>query len=119
MRRTLVVLGTAAALGAAAPPALAHVEVRSTSPSQSGTAKPTLRSVTVTFTGPLRRGTLKVTGPDGRKVSVGTGGRDPRRITRLLAEIDGRLRTGRYTARWTIVAADGHDQSGTFRFRVR
>jgi methionine-rich copper-binding protein CopC len=28
-------------------------------------------------------------------------------------------RAGRYRARWTIVAADGHDQDGSFRFRLR
>jgi methionine-rich copper-binding protein CopC len=28
------------------------------------------------------------------------------------------LRSGRYKASWTIVAADGHDQRGSFRFKI-
>jgi methionine-rich copper-binding protein CopC len=30
-----------------------------------------------------------------------------------------RLRRGRYTVRWVVLAADGAQQRGTFRFTVR
>jgi methionine-rich copper-binding protein CopC len=60
-----------------------------------------------------------VTGP-GRKVySIGKGGRDPRNISRLIVELKSSKPAGRYKAKWTLVAADGHDQKGSFRFRLR
>ncbi len=98
--------------------AIAHVEVEKTSPKRGGSAKTSLSSVTVTFSGPLRRGTLRVTGPDG-KVSIGKGGRDPRKISRLIAELKRSKPPGRYRASWSLVAADGHKEHGSFRFRLR
>jgi methionine-rich copper-binding protein CopC len=109
------VLGIGALLVA---PAWAHNRVKSTSPKKNGTASTSIRTVTVTFDKPIRRGTLQVTGPGNRRVS-GSGGRDPRRINRLLTELNRGLRSGSYRARYTIVAADGHRQRGSFRFRLR
>jgi methionine-rich copper-binding protein CopC len=99
--------------------AFAHTDVKSTSPAKGGTAKSSIRTVAVTFDGPIRRGTLRVTGPGGAVVSVGSGGRDPRKITRLRVPLERGKRAGRYRARWTIVAADGHEQRGSFAFRLR
>jgi methionine-rich copper-binding protein CopC len=109
-RFALLAAMPAVTLAVTAGAAFAHTEVKSTSPAKGGTAKTSIRTVTVTFNGPIRSGTLRVTGPGGSVVSVGSGGRDPRKITRL---------AGRYRARWTIVAADGHDQRGSFTFRLR
>jgi methionine-rich copper-binding protein CopC len=109
----------AVTLAVTAGAALAHTEVKSTSPAKGGTAKTSIRTVAVTFNGPIRSGTLRVTGPGGSVVSVGSGGRDPRKITRLRVPLGGGKRAGRYRARWTIVAADGHDQRGSFTFRLR
>jgi copper resistance protein C len=103
----------------AAVTALAHTEISSTSPPRGGKAKTSIRVVTVTFGGPIRRGALKVTGPGRKVVSNGSGGRDPRNIKRLLVPLKGSLRAGRYRANWTIVAADGHSQHGSFGFRLR
>ena len=97
----------------------AHTDVKSTSPAKSTTAKTSTSRVTVTFDGMLRRGTLRVTGPNGRTVSIGSGGRDPRNIKRLLVGLKRGLKSGSYRARWTIVAADGHHQRGSFRFRLK
>ncbi len=110
------VLATAAFMTAIA---TAHVDVEKTTPKRGGSAKTSLASVTVTFSGPLRRGTLRVTGPGGKVVSIGKGGRDPRKITRLIAELKSSKAAGRYKASWTLVAADGHNQHGSFRFRLR
>jgi copper resistance protein C len=99
--------------------ALAHVDVEKTSPRRGAAAKTSLSSVSVTFEGPLRRGTLKVTGPGGKVYSIGRGGRDPRKISRLIVEMKRSKPAGRYKARYTLIAADGHDQKGTFRFRLR
>jgi methionine-rich copper-binding protein CopC len=99
--------------------ATAHVDVEKSSPKRGGSAKTSLSSVTVTFSGPIRRGTLRVKGPGGKVVSIGKGGRDPRKITRLITELKRSKRAGRYKASWTLVAADGHKQHGSFRFRLR
>jgi methionine-rich copper-binding protein CopC len=103
---------------AAAAPASAHVKVKSTKPARGGSASTSVRTATVTFNGPLQSGTLRITGPGG-KVSIGSGGRDPRNVTRLRVSLKGSKRAGRYTARWTCEAADGHDQRGSFSFRLR
>ena len=112
------IAGAAAALACAAP-ASAHTEVKSTSPSAGSTARTGLRAVKVTFTQAIQRGTLRVTGPGGAVASKGSGGRDPRRISRLKVRLKRGLGPGRYTARWTIKAVDGHEQSGSFSFRLR
>lgn len=99
--------------------AIAHTEVKSTSPAKGGIAKTSITRVTVTFTGALRRGTVRVVGAGGKVVSKGTGGRDPRNINRLLVGVKGGLGAGSYKASWTIIAADGHNQRGSFTFRLK
>lgn len=109
----------AAVLTVAAGTAFAHTKVKSTSPATGKTAKTRIDRVTVTFTGPLRRGTLRVIGPGSKVVSSGKGGRDPRNISRLLVGLKGSLKAGSYKASWTILAADGHNQKGSFQFRLK
>ncbi len=119
-RRSLVIsVLVAAVLAVAAGTAFAHTKVKSTSPASGKTAKTSIDRVTVTFSGPLRRGTVRVVGPGSKVVSVGKGGRDPRNISRLLVALKGSLKAGSYTASWTIVAADGHEQQGSFRFGLK
>lgn len=110
-----VVVAVTLLAGVAATAALAHVNVKSTSPKRNGTAKVSAGVVTITFSGPLLRGTLKVVGPGGQ-ASVGGGGRDPRNIKRLAVALKGGLKPGRYRASWTLVAADTHRQKGAFAF---
>lgn len=107
------------ALGLVPATALAHVEVSSTSPRAGQTARTALRAVSVTFSGPIRSGTLRVTGPGRKVVSVGRGARDPRNLSRLLVGLASGLHAGSYTASWTAVAADGHRENGSFRFRLK
>ena len=98
--------------------AWAHVGVASRSPRPGTTVPRSLHTVKITFTGSIRSGTLKVYNRAGTKVSIGTGGRDPRNIRRLVTTLKTGLRAGRYTAKWTCVAADGHRESGYWRFRL-
>jgi methionine-rich copper-binding protein CopC len=121
--RILTVLAVALALiglGAAMQPhtADAHVRVSSTTPASGGSVGTGPRSVAVTFNGEIRSGTLRVTGPGGRVLSSGSGGRDPRNTKRLLVPMQRSLPAGRYTATWNIVAGDGHSQRGSFTFRL-
>jgi methionine-rich copper-binding protein CopC len=119
MRLVVTLLAAVAAVAIAATAALAHVDVKSRTPGKGGTASRSLGSVSVTFDGPIRRGSLRVVGPGGRVASSGSGGRDPRNITRVRVGLRGSLRAGRYRATYRIVAADGHRQKGSWRFRLR
>ena len=117
LRITLLVTLAAAVLGTAV--ALAHTDVRSRSPSKGGSASTSIGSVSVTFERQIRRGSLRVVGPGGRVASSGSGGRDPRNVARVVVGLKGSLRAGGYRARYSIVAADGHKQRGSWRFRLR
>jgi methionine-rich copper-binding protein CopC len=114
-----IIAGAAVVLAVAAAPAPAHVRVKSTNPPKGGTASTSIGSVTVTFTGAIRRGTIRVVRRGGSVVSIGSGGRDPRKISRLRVSLTSGLKAGRYRARWTCVAADGHRLDGSFRFRLK
>jgi len=115
--RSISILATTLALGGATI-AVAHTEVKSTSPANGATAKTSIKQVTVTFNKALRSGTLRVTGPGGKVVSSG-GGVDPRNVKRLLAGLKGSLKAGSYKASWTATAPDGHRQKGSFQFKLK
>jgi methionine-rich copper-binding protein CopC len=119
IRLPITLLLLLAALALAATAAIAHVDVKSRSPSKGASASTSIRSVSVTFEGPIRSGGIRVVGPGGRVVSSGSGGRDPRNITRVKVGLRGSKRSGSYRARYSIVAADGHRQRGSWTFRLR
>ncbi len=119
MRGWVTVAAVTGIAALAAVPALAHNEVTKTSPKKNAYASRSLGAVSVTFNKSVRRGTVTVKRSDGTKVSIGSGGRDPRKISRLLVELRTPLKAGRYTVAWTAKVPDGHTQKGTFRFRVR
>lgn len=116
---TAVVLAAPVAVGTGV--ASAHTEVVRTSPGTGKVASTSTRTVLVTFSSEIRKSgaTLRVTGPGRKVVSVGSGGRDARNVKRLRVSLKRGLKPGRYTARWTAVAADGHPQKGTFSFRLK
>ncbi|WP_354700159.1 Protein YobA [Paraconexibacter sp. AEG42_29] len=118
MRRLMPAVTALVAAGAvAAAPALAHVDLERTSPGKGKTAKTSTRSVTVSFSGSFVTGKLTVTGPGGKV--VGRGGQDPRKTSRLRAELRSGLKPGTYKATWRILDQDGHRQNGTFTFKLR
>ena len=121
LRRPLAVALLAAALlvTAFAGVALAHVNFVSSSPAKNGTAKTTIKVATVTFSGQLKSGTLSIKKSGGAKVSVGAGARDPRNVKRILVSLKSGLKAGKYTATWTIVAGDGHKESGSYSFTLK
>lgn len=112
----LAAAATVSAITAAA--AFAHTEVKSTYPAKGKTASVRISTVSVTFNGSIRSGTVKVTGPGGT-ASSGQGGRDPRSIKRLRVPLKSGLRAGKYKASWTMKAADGHTQRGSFTFKLK
>ena len=101
-----------------APPALAHVEFESSTPKAKSTVR-SASSVRLTFSGPIRSGTVTVKGPGGSAASRGKGGRDPRNIKRLLVPLKSGLKSGKYTVKANLVAADGHKQTVSFWFKLK
>jgi methionine-rich copper-binding protein CopC len=112
---------TAAAVTSAvvAATAFAHTEVKSTYPAKGKTASKRISTVSVTFTGTIRSGTMKVTGPGGKTYSSSSGGRDPRSVKRLRVPMKSSKPAGSYKASWTMKAADGHTQRGSFTFKLK
>jgi methionine-rich copper-binding protein CopC len=119
MTRTLAVFAaTAAASLALAPAALAHVELEKTSPKAHSTVKAP-PAVRMTFSGPIRSASLTVTGPGSKTASNGHGGRDPRNVDRALVSLKSGLAAGKYTVKAKVTAADGHNETFTFWFKVK
>jgi methionine-rich copper-binding protein CopC len=118
--RFTLALATAASVSAlTVATAFAHETVKSTSPGKGKTASTRTSSVTVTFNGQIRSGSIKVTGPGGKVVSSGRGGRDPRNVKRLRVPLKSGLKAGSYKATWSIAAADGHAEKGSFTFKLK
>jgi copper resistance protein C len=101
-----------------AAPALAHTQLERTSPAKNARVSDSLRTVRLTFSQQIRGGSVRVIDPRDRDVATSSG-RDPRNVTRLRAVLRRGLRSGRYTVRWTLRAADGHTQRGSYSFRIR
>jgi methionine-rich copper-binding protein CopC len=119
VRPLALLAGAIAALAVLAPSsALAHTEIVATSPKAGSTVERAPGKVTVTFSAQIRSGTIVVRNGSGRLVSKGSGGRDPANVKRLRVALAAGLGSGRYTVRWTVVGADGHEQRGSFSFRV-
>jgi methionine-rich copper-binding protein CopC len=118
--RTVLALMVASAIAAlAVPGALAHTEPVATSPRSGATVANAPTRVTVTFSAVIRGGTIVVRASGGTVVSRGPGGRDPANAKRLRVGLRTGLASGRYTVRWVVRGADGHEQHGVFRFTVR
>lgn len=102
----------------AAPAALAHSGLRSTSPKAGAVVTALPASVTITFNDRLLRVT-SVRVLDGKGVDHAVSARlDPRNAARVVV----RTRTpvpGRYRVLWKVQAEDGHSEAGTFGFRAR
>ena len=118
-RSMLLSTSATAVLAFTAGTALAHVTLVSSSPGANAKVGRAPSSVSLTFSGPIRSGTLSVTGPDGAKVSIGSGGRDPRNIDRLLVQLKRGLKPGRYAVRGSTIAADTHHQTWAFAFTIK
>ena len=115
---TTALAATAAASALVTATAFAHTEVKSTYPGKNKTASKRISTVSVTFTASIRSGTITVTGPGGT-ISSGKGGRDPRNVKKLRVPLKSSKRAGTYTAKWTMKAADGHTQTGSFKFKLK
>ena len=118
-RVTMAFLATVVVSAVTAATAFAHTELKSTYPAKGKSASTRIGSVSATFSATIRGGSIKVTGPGGKVVSSGSGGRDPRNVKRLKVPLKSGLKAGSYKASWTMKAADGHTQTGSFTFKLK
>lgn len=114
--RDIVVAASAAAL-IAAPAAVGHSGVRSTTPRSGSTVQALPAKLTLTFGDRLLR-VIGVQVIDAAGVDHATSSRlDPRNAARVVVATR-RSGPGRYTVRWKVQSEDGHSEAGTFAFRV-
>jgi hypothetical protein len=121
MARTARLRLVAAMVGAvlavlAAVPAYAHDQLVSSTPAD-GASVPAPRRVELVFSDVVldRYGQLVVTGPDGRRYDRGA----PRVVdNRIAVDLVPLPVTGRYSAAYRIVSADGHPVTGQLHFTV-
>ncbi|SEW11169.1 copper resistance CopC/CopD family protein [Natrinema salifodinae] len=124
-RRAWLLVGLVVAVvvlpGIAAPVA-AHAYLSDSDPSNGDQVASVPDEVTLTFGGDgVQTADVAVTGPDGEDVSGDAAvDADDSRIVRVpLADAaDGEDADGMYTVRWSILADDGHETSGSFVFSV-
>lgn len=98
--------------------AFAHMKITARNPAANASVKKTLAAVTITFNQQVKSGTLTVKNAAGTKVSVGTGGIDPRNVKRLSVALKKSLAAGTYKATWTAKGPDGHTQTGSWSFKL-
>lgn len=107
-----------ASMGAAGV-AAAHESPTTSSPRKGATLATLPASVTIGFGSQIGRvQSVRVTRAGSSVNYVTRFGIDPRNVARVKANLRKVGPAGRYTVRWTIRAADGHVQSGTFSFRT-
>jgi copper transport protein len=104
---------------AAAPAALAHATLDSTSPADGAIVSAAPATVSATFDEAvgISADSLRVYAPDGQRADNGqtTHGRVPQQVT--VGLLPG-LRHGTYTVSWHVVSADSHPVQGAFTFSV-
>lgn len=117
LRRIAVVAGASLVLASTAVAAIAHTDVKSTSPRDGAVLAKPPGSVSATFAGQILSGSITVK-KGGTVVSTGPNGVDPRNVARLRVKLKSGLGSGVYNVAWEAKAPDGHRQTGTFSFRV-
>lgn len=118
--RLATVLATAAlGLWCSAVPALAHAEVKATSPQSGSTFHGNLTRISVTFSEAvtLVPHALRLTTDAGIPVNLETAHLN-RGGTVLSANVQDHLVAGHYAVAWRVQADDGHLESSTFSFAI-
>ena len=116
--RTAIAVTALAIAASVVPQAFGHAAVRSSSPA-SGTTVATLPAfLRITFSEPIGSVTsVRLLDARGRDHVV-TAGLNPRNAAQVMAKTTAPA-AGTYTAKWSVVADDGHKETGTFTFKVK
>lgn len=118
MRLRDIALTASAVALIAAPAAMAHSGLRSTTPRSGSVVQALPATVTFTFGDRLLR-VVSVQVVDSAGVDHARSSRlDPRNAARVVVATR-RSTPSRYTVRWKVQSEDGHSEAGAFSFRVR
>lgn len=115
-RGALAVMALAAA-AAVVPQAFAHTGLKSVSPANGATVKALPGFVKITFSQPIGSVSSVQLMDSKGKNHVVTARLDPQNAARVLAKTT-KPAAGTYVGTWSIVADDGHEKTGKFRFTV-
>ncbi|MBL6633671.1 MAG: copper resistance protein CopC [Thermoleophilia bacterium] len=118
MRLRDIVLTASAVALIAAPAAIAHSGLRSTSPKAGSVVKALPAKVVITFKDRLLRVT-SVRVLDRKGVNHVVWARLDRRNAARVVVRTRKPVPGAYKVLWKVQAEDGHSEAGTFRFRAR
>jgi copper transport protein len=117
MRRLLAIVVTLVGAACAAPAALAHANLVSTSPRDGSTVGTAPTEVRVLFDDPISVGPGNAVVSSDRSSAL-AGRPRVERGDRVLVLPLRRVGNGDYSVRWRIVSDDGHLESGVLAFRV-
>jgi methionine-rich copper-binding protein CopC len=118
MRLRHIALAASAVALIAAPAAMAHSGIVSTTPKSGSVVRALPANVTLTFGGRLLRVTsVKVL--DGKGVDHAVSARLNPRNAAMVVVRTSRPVAGSYKVLWKVQSEDGHSEAGTFGFRVR
>jgi methionine-rich copper-binding protein CopC len=101
--------------------AFAHAHLKSSLPQANAVVAAAPPSLTLTFTEglELKLSGVKVTGADGKSVSLGTPALSASDDTVITVPLAGTLAPGVYTVDWHAVAKDTHATHGSYTFTVK
>lgn len=105
---------TAASISAAA----VHIGLASSVPAKDAHVMKAPTELRLTFTGTIdvSKATVELRGADSAKVALGPLAAVPDSARVAIVKINGPLKGGTHTVRWTAVAADGAQGSGSYSF---
>jgi methionine-rich copper-binding protein CopC len=98
----------------AAPAALAHDSLKSSSPARDAEVS-TLRRIELEFSAHVLFPTIVLRGAEGRPVAIGKARADGPKVT---SEVPEKLPEGKYVIAWRVVSSDGHPIEGEIPFTV-
>lgn len=115
----LLAVGVILVVAPTAGGAVAHTAPVALSPKKGAILTKAPARVTIAFGEEIRGGSIVVRDAAGSIVSRGTNGKHPSDVRRLRVGLKAGLGSGKYSVRWLVEAADGHEQRGSYSFRVR
>jgi putative copper export protein/methionine-rich copper-binding protein CopC len=100
--------------------AFAHQRLLSTQPERDGVAIEAPREIRLRFYEPVQLAftQIELIGPEGQPVALGAPRLPPDSVTVLVVPIEGGLRAGGYTVRWSTASRDGHPVRSEFSFTI-
>ena len=114
-------LAAAALFALPAAEALAHAELKSSSPAADATVAKSPDTIMITFSESIEQkfSGLILTGPDGKPVKTGASAVEGKDHEMLSVPVGDPLAAGKYTVSWHNLSSDGHKLKGSFTFTVK